>query len=150
MLRSNKKLIDIYEKSVGRGANLLLNLAPNREGLLESVDVKKAQWLGREIQRRYANPIKSTCGESDSLEIQFKSEQLIRASIIQEDIRKGQRIRSYLIEAMLNGDWKEICNGSSVGHKKIDRFKPIRTNKIRLRITDSLMPPIIKNFCVFC
>lgn len=152
MLRSKKKLIDIYEKSVGRGANLLLNIAPNREGLFEPSDIKRALWLGQEIKKRYGNPIKSTSGTGESFEIELESEQLITASIIQEDIRQGQRVRSYIIEALPggnDGNYKEVIVGSSIGHKKIDRFKPIRAKKIRLRITNLLFTPIIKNFSIF-
>jgi alpha-L-fucosidase len=32
------KLVEIYEQSIGRGANLLLNIPPDRRGLIPDVD----------------------------------------------------------------------------------------------------------------
>ena len=36
------KLVEIYEQSVGRGANLLLNIPPDRRGLIPDVDAGAA------------------------------------------------------------------------------------------------------------
>jgi alpha-L-fucosidase len=36
-----ERLLDIYEKSVGRGANLLLNVPPDRRGLIADVDAQR-------------------------------------------------------------------------------------------------------------
>ena len=38
-VKTPAQLIDLYYKSVGRGANLLLNVPPNRDGLLQAEDV---------------------------------------------------------------------------------------------------------------
>ena len=38
-VKTPAQLIDLYYKSVGRGANLLLNVPPNRQGLLQEEDV---------------------------------------------------------------------------------------------------------------
>src|SRR5207248_8200598 len=42
-LKSLDHLIDLYDKSVGRGANLLLNIAPGRDGLIPDADAKRAK-----------------------------------------------------------------------------------------------------------
>ncbi|HEY2017372.1 MAG TPA: alpha-L-fucosidase, partial [Bryobacteraceae bacterium] len=45
-VKTPAQLIDLYYKSVGRGANLLLNVPPNREGLLSPEDVASLKAFG--------------------------------------------------------------------------------------------------------
>jgi alpha-L-fucosidase len=45
-VKSPAILMDLYYKSVGRGANLDLGLSPNRDGLLDSTDVKALKGFG--------------------------------------------------------------------------------------------------------
>ncbi len=54
-LRSLDNLLDVYYRSVGHGANLLLNIAPNNRGLLPAADVKRVQEVGEIISKTYAN-----------------------------------------------------------------------------------------------
>jgi alpha-L-fucosidase len=44
-VKTPAQLIDLYYKSVGRGANLLLNVPPNRDGLLQAEDIAALQGL---------------------------------------------------------------------------------------------------------
>ena len=48
------ELCGIYEYSVGRGANLLLNIGPDSDGLLPEKDAARLLEFGDEIRRRYA------------------------------------------------------------------------------------------------
>lgn len=48
-------LMDMYEKSVGRNATLIVGLTPNPEGLISQQDVKRLQEWGQEINRRFKN-----------------------------------------------------------------------------------------------
>ena len=47
------RLIEIYEQSVGRGANLLLNIPPDRRGLIPDVDAARLRELGAAIAAAY-------------------------------------------------------------------------------------------------
>lgn len=47
------KLIAIYEQSVGRGANLLLNIPPDRRGLIPDVDAGRLRELGKRLAATY-------------------------------------------------------------------------------------------------
>ncbi|HYT75376.1 MAG TPA: alpha-L-fucosidase, partial [Vicinamibacterales bacterium] len=50
---SVEKLVQIYEQSVGRGANLLLNVPPDRRGLIPDADAARLRQFGREIADTY-------------------------------------------------------------------------------------------------
>lgn len=45
-VKTPAQLIDLYYKSAGRGANLLLNVPPNRQGLLEREDIASLKAFG--------------------------------------------------------------------------------------------------------
>jgi len=54
-VKTPAQLIDLYYKSVGRGANLLLNVPPNRLGVLEEEDVKSLRGLRGYLQSTFAD-----------------------------------------------------------------------------------------------
>jgi alpha-L-fucosidase len=47
------KLVEIYEQSIGRGANLLLNIPPDRRGLIPDVDAERLRAFGQRIAATY-------------------------------------------------------------------------------------------------
>jgi len=52
-VKSVEKLVEIYEQSVGRGSNLLLNIPPDRRGLIPDVDAARLREFGRTIADTY-------------------------------------------------------------------------------------------------
>lgn len=50
---------------------------------------------------------------------------------------------------MENGEWKPVCDGISVGHKRIQKFDAINTEKLRLHILESAQPSIVKDFTAY-
>ena len=53
-VKSPYTLLDLYYKSVGRGANLDLGLSPNRDGLLDAEDVNSLKQFGDILQQTFA------------------------------------------------------------------------------------------------
>jgi alpha-L-fucosidase len=52
-VKTPAQLIDLYYKSVGRGANLLLNVPPNRDGLLQAEDIQALHGLSRYLRTTF-------------------------------------------------------------------------------------------------
>jgi alpha-L-fucosidase len=148
-LKSLKHLMKIYHESVGYGAGLLLNITPDRRGLMPEKDAKRAKQIGDEIRRIYSHPIKSVASRGYTIDVNLESEMKIDRVMIQEDLTFGERIREYHVETFHNGTWKTIASGSSVGHKKIDVFKAIKVNRVLLVIQNAVDEPIIRNFAIF-
>lgn len=71
---------------------------------------------------------------------------MVNYCIIQENIKNGERIRQYKVEAKVNGKWQTVCSGESVGHKRIEKFEPIEASALRLTIPESIALPDIINF----
>ena len=142
-------LMDMYEKSVGRNATLMLGLTPDPTGLLPAGDVNRLKEMGDEIKRRFSTPLAQTSGTKKTQVLKLGKKQSVNYYIIQENIKKGERIRQYKIEAKINGKWKTVCQGESVGHKRIEKLNSIETDMLRLTILESIEQPDIINFSVY-
>lgn len=141
-------LMDKYEKSVGRNATLILGLTPDPTGLIPIGDTQRLKEMGDEINRRFSSPIAKTLGKK-SLTLNLGKKQTVNYCIIQENIKNGERIRQYKIEAKVNGKWQSVCSGESVGHKRIEKFDPIEATALRLTIPESVALPDIINFSTY-
>lgn len=142
-------LIDMYEKSVGRNATLIIGLTPNPDGLLPDEDTERLKEFGKKINNLYGSPLKNILKIKNNLQIKLAKETYVDACIIQENITEGECIREYAIEAKVNGKWQELCRGESVGHKRIEKFPPVVTNQLRLVIRKSVATPQIIQFSAF-
>jgi alpha-L-fucosidase len=56
-VRSPRNLVDLYYSSVGRGASLLLNLAPDRRGMIPEADVRSLREFRRIIDATFASDL---------------------------------------------------------------------------------------------
>ena len=66
-----------------------------------------------------------------------------------EDITTGERVRKYVIEGLVDGQWKTLAEGTAIGHKRIDSFAPTVVSSARLRITESVGTPSVRRFALF-
>ncbi len=147
---STQKLVDVYHKSVGRNCNLLIGEVVTREGLVPESDIKRLAEFGKEIKQRFGKALASTAGEGTAIELKLPRPQIVDTVSIMEDITQGERIRRYAVEGLAaDGVWKAVCNGESVGHKRIQSFKPINVSRIRLRIDEATATPLIRQLAVY-
>jgi alpha-L-fucosidase len=74
------KLIRVYEQSVGRGANLLLNIPPDRRGLIPDADAARLREFGRTIAATYktdlARSAKATASQVRGRSARFGAERV--------------------------------------------------------------------------
>ena len=129
---SVEKMLNCYYNSVGLGANFLPNLAPDPSGKMPDVVLNGAKEFGDIIRKKFSNPVGSTKGTGQTIELDLGQETTIETVVTMEGLATGQRIAEYVIEAEVNGSWKEIASNYTVGHKKIDLLKePIQTKRLR-------------------
>ena len=86
---------------------------------------------------------------SASIEINLKTNKIINYVLIQEYIQLGQRVKSFTVEAFENNSWKKIAGGTTIGYKRILRIDPVKTDKIKISITDSKACPVISTVKLF-
>jgi len=59
-------------------------------------------------------------------------------------------VRKYTLEALMPGNkWQKLCDGISIGHKRIQKFEPVHTKKVRFRVTESIAKPKIRKLAVY-
>lgn len=148
-LRSIDELMEMYYRSVGHGAVLLLNHAPGPDGKIPEEDLQRGKEFGDEIRRRFKSSITETTGRGHEVVLDFKDRIIIDHVITMEDIRFGQRVKSYSIDGLVNGNWKTLCVGTAIGHKKIDFVQAVGVEKIRFRCSQSLGEPILRKLAVY-
>lgn len=149
-LKAVEELMDNYYRSVGHGAVLLLNQTPDPTGLIPEADAKRAAEFGAEIKRRFGRSLAEASGAGEIVELDLGGTVKIDHVIAMEDITKGERVREYVIEVLRDGKWRKICQGTAIGHKKIDCFKQIETDKIRLRTLQAVNAPVIRKLAAYC
>ncbi|MGP2571234.1 alpha-L-fucosidase [Ornithobacterium rhinotracheale] len=169
-------LLDIYYKSVGRNANLLLNIPIDTRGLIHENDEKQLMRLGEKLKEDFAHPVlKSVKIEVSNIRnnnkafspknlldndldtywalddnkktgfviFKFKEPQTFNRFLAQENIRLGQRVEAFSIEAQIDGKWQKIGEGTTIGYKRILRFRSVTATALRFNIESSLATPVI-------
>ncbi|MFC6191779.1 alpha-L-fucosidase [Dyadobacter subterraneus] len=84
-----------------------------------------------------------------SLIIDFGAPKAFNRFLAQEYIQLGQRVKSFTIEAFVNGKWKQLDNQTTIGYKRILAFPTVKASQLRFTITDSKASPVISNVSVY-
>jgi len=149
LIESVDTLMGMYRNTVGRNGNLLLNVGPNSDGLIPEADLQRCREFGAEIQRRYGKSVAETSGRGDVVELKLAQPTEIEHVILMEEIAEGERIRAFVVEGNVGGQWQPLCQAESVGHKRIEHFTPRVVSAVRLRVTKAAAEPLIRRMAVF-
>jgi alpha-L-fucosidase len=148
-LLTRDQLLEIYYRSVGRGAQLLLNLAPDRSGRIPEADAERATELGRELRARFAKPAAETSGRGLAVTLGMAAATPVDHVVLEEELRTGQRILTYRLEGRIGGRWQSLGGGTSIGHKRIHPIAPRRYDAIRVSFPSSLGTPALRRLAAF-
>lgn len=177
-VKTTDQLMEIYEKSIGRGCNLLLNVPPNADGLVSLQDVEalmkfrsaREWWYSRDSatdKRVYAShtrPGLSAASLTDGRYETYWSPAQNRAACVlvdlkdgddvisvelQEYVPLGQRVKKFSIEAEVNHKWRRIGEGTTIGYRRIIPVTPVTASKIRVNFEESLASPVISAIKIY-
>ena len=178
-VKAPEKLIDIYFSSVGRNGVLLLNVPPDKRGLIHENDIRSLMGMRRELDQTFQANLASnarikassekgghaarsildedkgtywtTAGgvESAVLEFALPKKQTFDVAMLQENIRVGQRVEEFSLESWNGKGWIPFVQGSTIGYKRLLRFPEISTDKVRLTIIKSRPSPTLSAFGLF-
>lgn len=62
---------------------------------------------------------------------------------LQEPIQLGQRVSAYRLQVEREGRWETVVNGTTIGHKKLDRIDTVTARRVRLLIDGARACPLI-------
>ncbi|MGZ8516031.1 MAG: alpha-L-fucosidase [Chitinophagaceae bacterium] len=84
-----------------------------------------------------------------SLTIDFGKPTKFNRFLAEEYIRLGQRVKSFTVDAWVDGKWKELAKATTIGYKRILRFPSVTAAKVRFTITDAKSCPLISNIGIY-
>jgi alpha-L-fucosidase len=169
-VKSPKQLMEIYFGSVGRNNVLLLNVPPDKNGLISESDSKSLkEWAflrnelfavnlakAANITANGKSAIKMVVdGDFDTfyavpkndstVTINLKFPQAITFNVLclQEYIAVGQRVEDFVLEYKIDGNWKKAIEGTTIGYKRLLKFDSVHTNEVRFRVLKSRLNPVI-------
>jgi alpha-L-fucosidase len=168
-VKTPAQLIDLFYKSNGRGANLLLNVPPDKRGLLPAPDIAALRAFGayrravfgkdlaRGARTKAAALVDGRAdtwweGSGPTPEATFRLSKPVSFSVIRirEAIRFGQRIDSVAVDRDESGAWQEIATATSIGARRLIRLeKPVTASSVRLRVTKTSASAILTEFALF-
>jgi len=169
-VKTPEQLFDLYLKSVGRGANLLLNVPPDRRGLIHDNDsaalvgfyklkdnnfknniAKKGSGFYNSIRENKPFPKSklidgnlNTFLSGTYMGISFDKPQHINCIVLREKAFPGQNCKEF--QLILSGDKGQVIKtvkGTTIGNKLIITFPKINISNIALSITDQKSTTLI-------
>ena len=162
-VKSLSKLMDTYYKSVGRNSCLLLNfpIAPN--GRIYPTDSLRGiafkQMIDESFRDNLVLPSATPQRENGVVcyTLDIKEGESFNRFVAEEDIRYGQRVKKFSLEALVDGQWQSLKdelveNGdglTTIGHRRIICFPTVKATKLRFTITASRAEPVIKKLGVY-
>ncbi|HUS01256.1 MAG TPA: alpha-L-fucosidase, partial [Chitinophagaceae bacterium] len=173
-VKTPDQLFDLWLRSVGRGANLLLNVPPDRRGQIHANDsaalmgfkrlrdenfnkdlAKRARAYFMPFNGKFESPnvndrSKSTYeiigGALHSVALEFTTAQKINCVVLEEYLGDGQQCKKFGLTLMNNeGRILKRIRGTTIGHKRIVTFSSTDVTKIILSIEDQKDVTAIRN-----
>ncbi len=171
-VKTPEQLFDLYLKSVGRGANLLLNVPPDRSGLFTSFDSVALAGFKKLRENNFSNDLlsgiatqikgkttrKLTDGdgatfvkvEKGPVVFRFPKSTIVNAIQLSEAIEFGQQVKSFRVDFLDagNNSLGEV-EGTTIGHKRILTFPSKNVNTIRITIEEAKGQVLLNTISAF-
>lgn len=170
-VKTPEKLEQIYYSSIGMNASLLLNIPPDKRGLIHENDIKNLMLFKEKMDRTFKDNLALlatfsskqsnrktslklltdrdnrtywTTKKTDStavIELKFQKPQVFDRLLLQENIMEGQRVENFRLDVFEDGNWKQLAVGKTIGYKRIMCFKETTAQKVRIVIISSRSNP---------
>lgn len=141
-LKSLNHLMKIYYNSVGNNSLMLLNIPPDKNGLLAKKDVKRLKemgfWLKKEEELMISNCETELSDGGFTVTVNFPRQSVDRIHLA-EDTTKSQRVEKFSIYA----EGKKVFSGTVIGFSRIAVFEPVETDTLTIKIEQCRKEPYI-------
>ncbi len=174
-----EKLLDIYFSSVGRNSVLLLNVPPDRRGRIHENDAASLLGLRRLLDGIFKTNLASGAVINSSseapgrpaaalldddprtywaaspdkvpatVELDLGRDTAFDVAVLQENIRLGQRVEEFSLQAWNGQDWMTFASGGTIGYKRLLRFPMTTARRVRLVLSRTRAEPALSAFGLF-
>ncbi len=169
-VKTPEQLFQLYLRSVGRGANLLLNVPPDANGLIHAKDSASLvglrnlvdQNLNPSLKVRYdrfefKNVVSFSLINDRSktvynfrgnirdafIKFNFTKPRNIDCIVLREPIEYGQRVKSFVITLKASNGSEEKIQGTTIGRKRILSFPSREVSQVTVQVLDAKANPVI-------
>ena len=173
--KSLDQLLQIYFTSVGGNSSLLLNIPPNKDGLIADKDVKALKEFGEAIAATTANKLnvsKIEVGDNDAmtekqelynlldnerdgytfasseyiLDFYLEEPSSLYRIDLREDLRSSQRVEQFEVWVRSQGKWKLIGDSTVIGNRRILVFENApESDVVRIVVKQSRSVPVLRS-----
>ncbi len=160
-VKTPDSLLKIYVASVGRNANLLLNIPVDTRGLIHENDSASLMGFAAIRAKSLVNLLKGNSldplfdGKNSTFWMASDKNSLIKVGLnnapkvntimLQEPIALGQRVSSFEVELVDDAGRKDVIRAGTIGHKRMITFKERKLKSFQIRFTSSRGNVLISN-----
>lgn len=179
LVRPLEELVHIYENAVGGNATFLLNIPPDRDGLIAPGDLCRLHELGEYLRGTYRDNLAdqalfysdsflegfgiemvredsyATCFRTpdgvSACEITLRWEKAIcvKRLVLKENLYYSQRVEKFEVLAQMNGSLCKVYEGTVIGYQKIVVLELPETEELKIRILDARVAPALSFIGVY-
>ena len=132
-VKSVDELMGVWDCSVGRGSNFLINVGPDATGHLAEPDAARLLEFGEALRCRFAAPAAAfealEEGEDHIISLPLPGKLPVNCVVLEEDLTQGQRVREFAVHVQ-EGPRVQVYWGKTIGHRAICNFPTVRGNKV--------------------
>ena len=160
-VKTPDSLLKIYAASVGRNANLLLNIPVDTRGLIHENDSASLMGFAAIRAKSIVNLLKRNTNDplfdgknstfwmasptKNTISVELITPLSINNIMLQEPIALGQRVSSFEVELVDESGNKEVIKAGTIGHKRMITFKERKLKSFQIRFAGSRGPVLISN-----
>lgn len=176
-VKTSEQLFDLYLKSVGRGSSFLLNVPPDRRGLIhandsaalagfkkyrdesfadnrfKNISVKYTDAAGNPVTIHFDNGFNKdyihTGGTENRITINPGNEETINCILLKEYIALGQSIKQFKCILKNKEETVQTIEGTTIGHKRILTFDATPVTSVEILIEDTKGNALISDIAAY-
>ena len=177
-VRSPENLVKYWFESAGRNTAILLNLPPDRRGLIHEFDAESVRRWSALLSAIFAedlaprgtvtadSPLHPDCSPENLLQEnddRFYAADNLTPTItltfpepvsfdcwqLEEVIELGHRVRRFWVEILEDGQWRTLAQGECIGFRRCERTAPVTASAVRIRILGAGAAPVLRRIRLF-
>lgn len=151
-VKTVRELMDIWYGSIGQNAALLLNVPPDRRGLIHEIDAARLLEFRKERERHFGNDLmRHSIGAPDlkdgnietfmsgnCVKVSFDKEVAFNRIQLREAIPFGQRVKRFEVWADAGGSMVKVGEGTTIGYSRILKLPRTSSSSVEVRILDTI------------
>ncbi|MBS1609891.1 MAG: alpha-L-fucosidase [Bacteroidetes bacterium] len=152
-VKTPEQLFDLYLKSVGRGSTLLLNVPPDRRGLINEHDSASLIEFRKLREQNFSKSIvtKSFTGlpQTNVYIVKIAKPLTVNCVVVKEAIQSGQKVKSFTVRLKKSGEIVKEIEATTVGRKRILSFPAVEADAIEFTVTDAKSKPSLTEISAY-